>query len=64
MYAYTHTHTDIDTSPNKLPAEFIPPLKAQAVIAGSQKLNAIGAQILITTCRDAGAAPELYNAGT
>lgn len=66
MYTYVciYTCTDLETSPNKLSAGFIPPSKAQAVIAGSQKLNVIRTQTLITTCQDSGAAPELHSAGT
>lgn len=66
MYTYVciYIRTYLETSPNKLSAGLIPPSKAQAVTAGSQKLNAITTQTPITTCQGAGAAPELYNAGT
>lgn len=51
-----YIHTYIDSSPNKLSAQFIPPSKAQAVASGSQKLNAVRAQAPITTHQDRGAA--------
>lgn len=44
MYVYIYTHTIYRKITNKLSAKFTSPLKAQAVTAGSQKLNAIKMQ--------------------